>query len=116
MDVAVMGATGFVGSHLVRFLVSQGHRVRAVSRRGEGRPGWGESVSAHAANVETGEGLDEAIAGAQGVVHLVAIPRESGGRRRLRRRRSIGSRVTATSPRPSCSHARPSPRLPTILG
>jgi NADH dehydrogenase len=38
-------------------------------------------VEARAADVTTGAGLDEALAGTEAVVHLVAIPRESGGRR-----------------------------------
>lgn len=80
MDVAVIGATGFVGSHLVAHLQRSGHRVRAVSRSGARPAGWGELVTAHAADVATGVGLDAAIYGAEGVVHLVAIPRESRGR------------------------------------
>jgi uncharacterized protein YbjT (DUF2867 family) len=80
MDVAVIGATGFVGSHLVPHLVQRGHRVRAVSRDGARLPAWGEAVSAHAADVTGGEGLEAALDGAAGVVHLVAIPDERRGR------------------------------------
>ena len=32
MNVAIVGATGFVGSHLVPHLVRAGHRVIAISR------------------------------------------------------------------------------------
>ena len=78
--VAVIGATGFVGSHLVPILIEGGHTVRAISRRGARRAGWTDGVEAHAADVETGEGLREAVAGADVIVHLVAIPRESRGR------------------------------------
>src|SRR5918995_961593 len=81
MRIAVTGATGFVGSHLVPHLVREGHRVVAVSRGGRRLPGWGEAIATRAANVETGIGLPAAFAGAQAVVHLVAIPRETGGRR-----------------------------------
>lgn len=80
MDVAVIGATGFVGGHLVPYLEAHGHRVRAVSRGGSRHAGWGEAVTAIAADVETGEGLDDALRGATGLVHLAAIPRERGGR------------------------------------
>src|SRR5918996_958991 len=81
MRIAVIGATGFVGSHVVPHLVREGHRVVAVSRGGRRMTGWGDAVDARAANVETGTGLGDALAGADAVVHLVAIPRETGGRR-----------------------------------
>ena len=79
MTVAVIGATGFVGSHLVPHLVSAGHRVIAVSRDGRRTAGWGEQIEPRAADVSTGSGLDEALIGADAAVHLVAIPRESKG-------------------------------------
>jgi NADH dehydrogenase len=80
MTVAVVGATGFVGSHVVPHLAAAGHRVIAVSRKGERRPGWGEGIDTRAADVSTGTGLEGALDGADAVVHLVAIPRETGGR------------------------------------
>ncbi len=79
LTVAVIGATGFVGSHVVPHLASAGHRVIAVSRAGRRGTGWGEQVEARAADVTTGTGLDEALVGADAAVHLVAIPRESKG-------------------------------------
>ncbi len=81
MDVAVIGATGFVGRYVVARLTDAGYVVRAVSRRGTRLPGWGNAVVPLAANVETANGLGAALTGVDGVVHLVAIPRESGGRR-----------------------------------
>jgi uncharacterized protein YbjT (DUF2867 family) len=81
MRIAVIGATGFVGSHLVPYLADQGHSVVAVSRGGRRVPGWSDGIDARAADVELGTGLAAAIAGADAVVHLVAIPREIGGRR-----------------------------------
>lgn len=80
MKVAVVGATGFVGSHLVPGLVAKGHHVIAISHDGRRRPEWGEAVEARAADV-TRDDLAKALAGADAAVHLVAIPRESGGRR-----------------------------------
>jgi NADH dehydrogenase len=81
MRIAVIGDTGFVGSHLVPHLGRAGNRVVAVSRSGRRRPDWGRRVEALAADITTGAGLDDALAGADAVVHLVAIPRELGGRR-----------------------------------
>lgn len=80
MKVAVVGATGFVGSHVVPHLVERGHGVVAISRDGARLPGWGDRVETRAVDVTDGD-LDAALAGAEGVVHLVAIPRESRGRR-----------------------------------
>jgi NADH dehydrogenase len=83
MKIAVVGATGFVGSHLVPHLVATGHDVIGISRDGRRLPAWGDMVMARAADVATGTGtgLDVALADADAVVHLAAIPRESGGRR-----------------------------------
>ncbi|MGI8657639.1 MAG: NAD(P)H-binding protein [Candidatus Limnocylindria bacterium] len=78
MTVAVIGATGFVGSHLIPHLVASGHRVIAISRDGRRLPDWTDAVEARAGDV-TGQNLDAAVAGADAVVHLVAIPRETGG-------------------------------------
>ena len=80
MKVAVIGATGFVGSHLVPHLVEAGHEVVAISRDGRHLPEWRDSVETRAADV-TDDDLSAALAGADGAVHLAAIPRETGGRR-----------------------------------
>lgn len=79
--VTVIGATGFVGRHVVPRLVEAGHAVRGVSRRGTRRVEWPDAVRPMRGDVETGAGLTEALRGADAVVHLVAIPREQGGRR-----------------------------------
>lgn len=80
MKIAVIGATGFVGSHLVPHLVERGHEVIAVSRTGRRLARWGDGVEPRAADV-TRDDLVEALTGAEAAVHLVAIPRETGGRR-----------------------------------
>jgi uncharacterized protein YbjT (DUF2867 family) len=79
MRIAVIGATGFVGRHVVGRLSESGHRVVAISREGRRRSAWGDAVESRAADVTTGEGLAEALEGADAAVHLVAIPRESKG-------------------------------------
>lgn len=81
MTVAVVGATGFVGRHVVPHLAEAGHRVIAISRQGTRSDGWTDRVEARRADVDTGVGLEGALEGADAVVHLVAIPRETGGRR-----------------------------------
>jgi len=77
--VAVVGATGFVGRHVVAELSGAGYRVRAISREGRRLADWDATVETAAGNVETGEGLNEALAGSDTVVHLSAIPRPSRG-------------------------------------
>ena len=79
--VAVVGATGFVGSHVVPHLAAAGHRGIAISRQGTRRDDWTDHVEARRADIDTGAGLEGALEGADAVVHLVAIPRETGGRR-----------------------------------
>lgn len=77
--VAVVGATGFVGRYVVPELTRAGYRVRAISREGRRRGDWDATVESAAGNVETGEGLREALAGVDTVIHLTAIPRPSRG-------------------------------------
>jgi NADH dehydrogenase len=78
--VSVIGSTGFVGRHVVARLQERRYSVRAISRSGARRAEWGPRVQPLAADVETGAGLGAAVLGADAVVHLVAIPRETGRR------------------------------------
>jgi uncharacterized protein YbjT (DUF2867 family) len=80
MKIAVTGGTGFVGGHLVRFLAHRGHQVTAVSRSAPGSAAARTvGVETRAADVATGAGLDAALEGAEVVIHLVAIIRETRG-------------------------------------
>lgn len=68
--ITVLGATGGIGGSVVRELVEQGRRVRAVSRSGR-RP-WGTEagqVETVAADVSTVDGASVAVVGADVVVH-----------------------------------------------
>lgn len=61
MKIVVIGGTGLIGSRLVSILRSKGHEVLAAS------PNSG-------VNTITGEGLPEALAGAQVVVDVANSP------------------------------------------
>jgi uncharacterized protein YbjT (DUF2867 family) len=78
MKIAVTGGTGFVGSHLVRFLAHRGHQVRTLSRSApRSAVARTPGVETWEADVSTGEGLDAALEGVEAVIHLVAIIRET---------------------------------------
>lgn len=81
MHVLLTGATGFVGSHLVESLVSEGHEIHALVRdpmKLDPPPGPGH-VHPVVGDVVTGKGLDEAAAGCEAAIHLVGIIMEVGG-------------------------------------
>ena len=65
LTVLVTGATGFIGSRLVRALVEQGHRVKAMTRNpvdyaGPGDPVFGDVFDAGTL-AEPMEGVDSAV-------------------------------------------------------
>jgi uncharacterized protein YbjT (DUF2867 family) len=61
MRIAVAGASGRVGSHVVDILAERGHEVVPISRT-------------HGVDVITGEGLDEALAGVEAIVDAATGP------------------------------------------
>lgn len=79
MKVFLTGATGFVGGHMLKRLLDEGHTVRALvrdpQRAAKNIPGDVEFI---AGDVVSGTGLDAAIAGCEAVIHLVGIIVEKG--------------------------------------
>ncbi|MCZ4125063.1 SDR family NAD(P)-dependent oxidoreductase [Streptomyces sp. H39-S7] len=80
--VAVTGAEGFIGSHLVEALVASGHRVRAMAQYNSFSSfGWLETVDAETmsqVDVVLGDVRDpgsvrELVDGAEAVYHLAAL-------------------------------------------
>lgn len=81
--VTVFGASGFLGSFVVRALARRGYRVRAAMRRpnlaGHLQPlGVVGQVHAVQANLRYPESVQHAVRGADAVINLVGILQESG--------------------------------------
>ncbi|MCZ7433413.1 SDR family oxidoreductase [Streptomyces sp. WMMC1477] len=73
--ILVTGATGVLGRPLVERLLADGAAVRVMSRRA--RPaGDGRRCEWRVADLETGEGLDAAVAGVDVVVHCARHQRK----------------------------------------
>jgi NADH dehydrogenase len=78
--VAVTGATGFVGRHIVAELTRRGHAVRALTRS----PGAADALPISGVSIVEGDIFDRdamslLAAGADTMIHLVGIRREVGG-------------------------------------
>lgn len=81
MKIAITGGTGFVGRHLARTLVSEGHEVVLLARGVDQRETRIRQV-AHVRFMPVGlsdeEGLVQAFAGCDGIAHCAGINRELG--------------------------------------
>ena len=77
MNVAVTGATGFVGRSTVQALLAAGHRVTAVVHRTPGGSQFDPSVVIVSGNVDDPKSLKAAFLNIDCVVHLVGIIAET---------------------------------------
>jgi nucleoside-diphosphate-sugar epimerase len=68
--VALTGAFGFIGSHLIPALKSSGCDVAATLGPGESAPSHTERV--FSADISTGDGIEAALDGVDAVIHLAA--------------------------------------------
>ncbi|WP_129676236.1 NAD-dependent epimerase/dehydratase family protein [Candidatus Chloroploca sp. Khr17] len=77
MQIFVTGGAGFIGSHLVKHLVQQGHTVHVFDDLSSGRPerisGYGEAVQFTRGDVRDAKGVAAAMHGADLVFHLAAM-------------------------------------------
>jgi uncharacterized protein YbjT (DUF2867 family) len=98
--ILVTGPNGFVGSHLVPALLDADHRVVALVRDDEGAgqvmrrltPEQQARVEIRRGDVTKPDTLAGTLAGADGVLHLVAIPRDWDGGASLRLVNTEGTR------------------------
>jgi len=72
--VLVTGGTGVLGRELAPRLAAAGHTVRIMSR-GARPAGADPALEWAQADLETGQGLDQAAAGAEVIVHAASSPR-----------------------------------------
>lgn len=75
--ILVTGGTGFVGQVIVRRLLQSGWRARILARRMPLRQPEDTSVEFRQGNVLESKGLEMAMRGCAGVIHLVGIIRET---------------------------------------
>ncbi len=78
MRVVVVGGTGFVGRQVVKSLLASDHELRVVGPGVRPTTAQADGPPLTYGDVITGAGLEEAFAGAEVVVNLVAIIRERG--------------------------------------
>jgi NADH dehydrogenase len=79
MKVLLTGASGFVGSHLLRRLLRDGYDVRAIARRSGGVENTPSSAKLEWIQSDVlSPSVDSAIAECDAVVNLVGIIREQG--------------------------------------
>ena len=79
MNVFLTGATGFVGSHLVKGLLAGGHRVRALVRSLDKARTSAPGVEYVPGNILQPACLRDVMPGCDAVVHLVGIITEVKG-------------------------------------
>lgn len=72
MNVLITGGSGFLGSHLTRRMVADGHQVRILSRRPPPAPAEHSNVEWILGDVVDPEGVERAVRGSEYVVHAAA--------------------------------------------
>ena len=78
MIIGITGATGFVGRHILQRLIERGHRARALVRRPDRASFASRDVEIVPGSLADAGALRALVAGADAVIHLVAIIVERG--------------------------------------
>jgi 2-alkyl-3-oxoalkanoate reductase len=102
--VAVTGATGFLGRHLVPALAARGFRLRILARDDRARPHW-ESLAVETARgqIEDAPSLAALVTGADVVIHMAGLTKARSRREFLAVNRDgaarLGEAVSRYAPR-----------------
>ena len=78
MRIAITGGTGFIGSHLARRLVSEGHQVVLLARNRRNLSAASATVTFVSSDLSDPAILANAFAGCDAVAHCAGINREIG--------------------------------------
>ena len=82
MRIAIIGATGFVGTHILKEAVSRGHQVLALTRSPQ-KISPSSSLVVRKIDVNDSETLAQALAGYDVAVHAFAAPRSDSVEERI---------------------------------
>jgi nucleoside-diphosphate-sugar epimerase len=77
MLLALTGATGFIGQHLLRELPNRGYRLRVLLRRPTTVPTW--TASAVIGDLARPRNMSEALAGVDAVIHSAGLAHAMSG-------------------------------------
>lgn len=78
MRIALTGATGYTGSHLLAALVARGDEVAALARPSSLLPATSGPVRWVEGDLTDAESLGRLVAGAEAVIHVAAVYRTAG--------------------------------------
>ncbi len=77
MNYVITGGAGFIGSHLARFLLENGHHIKIIDNLSTGTKstldGILEKISFHDIDVLDYQGLEKILQGNHGIFHLAAL-------------------------------------------
>jgi dihydroflavonol-4-reductase len=71
--ILVTGGTGFIGTHLLEYLAASGEEARALVRRAKTPRVLPAGVQIAYGDLASGAGLDDALRGADAVIHLAGV-------------------------------------------
>ncbi|MDX2224374.1 MAG: NAD-dependent epimerase/dehydratase family protein [Rhodospirillaceae bacterium] len=104
--VAVTGATGFIGGHVMQALLDRGYAVRALTRRLQ--PAGHADVSWQLGDLNDADALAGLVAGAEAVIHLAgsikALTRDDFFRANLDGTRHLAQAAARAAGRPRLVH------------